>query len=413
MKYIFDVFYDSAEKADIEYDHRFNLDSTIKSGLSFSFIDNPGRALPYFVYNGFTTKLMDDVRLNDGILISIVESLPKISKKEFFLNLVVSEITNSAACEEITLDSVAIYNSAREIIDSQSYNGDEYDDMIKGYYSIISMKDFSDLKIPTSAAEVREIYDDILAPFIKKRNAPDGKYFRTNDTYVKTKGYENKPVVNIGTSGEENIIDEIEYILGFSEDDNMPLLLRVIIMMYHLIIIRPFYDGNQRLARYIASLKLREGYSCGTCLSLGRGTFAILNDFYERSNITLSKVNMGELNSFVDNQLTAILMGQKTLINYIKNRKSIIREAMKFFEKNEHINSDIKLEIMKLMVENHCFNEYNQGFLKERILDEIKMDASDDEISLAFKELIEDRLIIEFDDVEAYKIDFNYFKEMD
>lgn len=411
MRYIYDIFYDNKEDAQEEYERRFNFEGTLKTDLSYKYIDSTLETIPYFVYNAATAKLVDIIRKNDTNLIHLVNSLSDTARKEFYLQLVTSEIINSATCEESEIDCEDINEVARDLIYSNKKIESPFKDVIGNYYSLIYNTNFEDINVPKNIEDFRTIYDEMLSSFINRRNSPDGKLFRATETYVKLRG-ENKSVVNIGGGNEEEIISDLNIVLDFMKEEDVPLIIKAVIVLHHIVCIRPFYDGNQRLARYIASALLREDYSFATSLSLGRGTLYLLKDFYELSGRTLSSANMGELNSFVDIQLLAIIKGQDYLLDYIKYRIDKIQNFKENLADNKLLNSTFKKEVLNIMAQNHYFDDLNIGFCKEKLVDEITTKISKTDMEKELDELVKDEVLyIVENDPTIYRINVKYLGE--
>lgn len=77
MDYIFKKYYkkDSYKES---YEKRVNFESSLR--LDFRVKDNP----LYFVFNSYTTNLMDRVRVLDGEIDDLYRKLPKVAKFSFF-----------------------------------------------------------------------------------------------------------------------------------------------------------------------------------------------------------------------------------------------------------------------------------------------------------------------------------------
>lgn len=108
---------------------------------------------------------------------------------------------------------------------------------------------FNDLK------DFRKVYDQLMTNEISEDKFPDGELFRKKEVFVFKGDGSTKPV-HSPFKEEKDIIKHLNLLIKFMNSDEIPLIIKIAISHYYFEYIHPFYDGNGRMGRYIASSML-------------------------------------------------------------------------------------------------------------------------------------------------------------
>lgn len=179
------------------------------------------------------------------------------------------------------------------------------------------------------------LYEEIEADNIS--NLPDGKLFRKDKTFIYS------PIGNVihsGVNNEDNIINCLNEALKNLNDDELDIYIRVAVFQYYFSYIHPFYDGNGRINRLIASQVL--GNFCAPIsYRLSMTIKENLTQYYDAFKYTNDSRNKGDITTFVYEFLDIILKAyQKTELYALKKKKEL-NDYVKIIDSFD-INNDEK-----------------------------------------------------------------------
>ena len=150
-----------------------------------------------------------------------------------------------------------------------------------------------------SSIDIRRLYDEIMLEEIKmedQNNIPDGEIFRKDIVNVITTSGK---VIHQGIMPEGKIIQYIDKAINILNDDSIEPMIRIGIFHYLFSYIHPFYDGNGRINRYIASCMFSKHYSKIMSYRLSMTIKENLTSYYDAFKHTNDIRNRADITTFV------------------------------------------------------------------------------------------------------------------
>ena len=134
---------------------------------------------------------------------------------------------------------------------------------------------------------------------------------------------------------ESKIIQYIDKIILILNDESIEPMIRIAIFHYLFAYIHPFYDGNGRINRYIASYMLSKHYSSIMPYRLSMTIKENLSDYYEAFKTTNDVRNKGDITTFVYEFLNIIYKAYEKTEIYALNK---ISELNKYCDLLDNLN---------------------------------------------------------------------------
>jgi len=343
------LYYKDNSKYLKEYESRFNsrytniLDVKINEESSF-----------YVLCPEILEKIRNIERKNQEIK-DIKSDIPKICINYVRIKNTVDEIVSTNKIEGI--------HSSKKDIENILVNGHKtrsFEDIVK-CYELIDRLDIS----LNSCEDIRNLYDLLLVEDIKKDNAnniPDGKYFRKG--YVEIIKATGKSI-HKGIYPETEIIKEMTKILSILHNKDINPLIQISLFSYYFGYIHPFYDGNGRIARFIASYRLANELDVIISLGLSKAIYENISLYYKAFEEANDKKNKGELTLFILMFLDMIEKSCDNAIDYILKNKatySIYLKSLKDSFPNLTVKQD---ELCKLLLQGSIYSD--MGITQEDI----------------------------------------------
>lgn len=371
---------------------RINYDSTINTKLKIKPMDQPDEFYIYYVPTNTTIELVAEISRLDLILEYIYEELPGLAQRNFFVDMLSMELQSTNELEGVRSSKEEIVRTTRKMLGNSSKTKEtkaRFKNVIRSYFELKE----GNLKPPVDSKDCRKIYNEITADGVSKENDLDGKYFRKNVTYI----YKNDKQIHRGiTAGEETeeiIIKKINNLLRFMNNSDIELhqLIKIAISHYYFGYIHPFYDGNGRTGRFISSIFLKENYSWLTAMSLSQGCsrerIRYLKIFDQSNQIS----SQGEINYFVDEFLSIILVGQRNILENLVRKRDLLTKIFEKISIDENLPSEDEKQIMNVMAQEYHFNPSADG-IGVNELKEV-FDYTDETIRLKLREVYAKGLI--------------------
>ncbi len=392
MDYLFKIYYKSKGQYEKIYGERYNFSTTFQTKFKITPLQKNQTFQLYYLYNGYTARLIDKIRENDNRLKSLESSLPGIAKRAFLIDIIASELESTNALEGIATKKADIIKTTRKVVNQEDRSKLRMSSMIKSYALLATKADT--LKLPIDCNDIRKIYDRITEGEIEENDLPDGNFFRREDVFVQRQDSVNGKIIHKGTSGESEIETQVLSLLDFLHDDAVTLALRVAIAHYYFAYIHPFYDGNGRIGRFISSMFLNKSYNHLTSMSISRGAHINKTRYYKAFNNTNAEINRGELNYFIDEFLTIIVAGQEDIIDNLVEKIEKLQYALNYIENDlQSANTELKKSLLFMLYQNYYFDD-NSGIDRRLLIEYLPEEKSKLNIKRELNELENDNVIL-------------------
>lgn len=237
---------------------------------------------------------------------SSYSELPHVARRALTRNLVINEVVCTNELEGVSSTRAQV---------SDALLASPHDDAHRRFRELgLLYMGLSDkgAALPASPADVRAVYDKVMAGEELGSSAPDGKLFRAHGVEIVGAGGR---VLHEGLDGEKRIEEAISQMLRIASCPVMPRLYGAIASHYMFEFIHPFYDGNGRTGRYLLALYLSRVLSLETSLSLSRVIAASKGAYYRAFKEAEHPLNHGEVTDFVLCMLEYIAQAQDLLVN--------------------------------------------------------------------------------------------------
>lgn len=355
MDYIFKKYYKKDNYKD-SYEKRVNFESSLR--LDFRVKDNP----LYFVFNSYTTNLMDRVRVLDGEIDDLYIQLPKVAKFSFLDDIIVEEIHSSNEIEGVRSTKEELLFTKKELEINKAAKL-RFSSIIRSYSDLTSDDRVDSLK------DIRSIYDKIVGDELSSESLPDTDLFREGDVFIQSNKSFDGSYIHRGIDPEILNIS-MEKWIGFMNDKDLHILLRVAIGHYLFEYMHPFYDGNGRVGRFLSSMYLRHSYSYLTTLAVSRGAFIKKADYYKSFRQTSEKINMGELNYFVDEFIKIIIKAQEDMRDLLRLNTSKLDKTLEWLEEKFPDRVEM-INILFVLVQDYIF-AIGEGISRKYLLEGLR-----------------------------------------
>lgn len=340
MDYIFKKYY-KKENYRKSYEDRINFDASFK--LDFFAKDYP----LYFVFNSYTTNLLDRVRVLDRDVDDLYNRLPDVAKYSFLDDIIVEEIFSSNEIEGVRSTREEILLTKKQLEVDRNTN--------LRFKSIINS--YLDLSVGDklrSLEDIRDYYDRVVGKEISDEDEPDSSLFRMRDVYIQSNRSYDGLYIHKGLDAD--LLNQyMEKWLMFMNDENLHLMIRVAIGHYLFEYMHPFYDGNGRLGRFLSSVYIRNSYSYLTSLAVSRGAFIKKNDYYKSFKQTNADINMGELNYFVDEFVKIIIKAQEDMKDLLNSNIAKLDKSWDWLNA-EFADDKISLTVLFILSQDYIFS---------------------------------------------------------
>lgn len=386
MKYLYKLFYEDKNIYENTYKNRFNFEETLRTGLFINSLNKKDLFELYYVYNKDTANYIDRIRNNDNVLKDMEESLPKVAKNAFLIDIMSSELKSTNDLEGVKSSKEELVETTRKRILYNEINNDlKFNSMVNSY-ALLYAGDV--LTIPDKLEDIRKIYDCITSGEIEDEDLPDGKLFRKDRVYVKKKGSVGGEIIHEGVYGEDKIEEFLYKWMSFMKKDDINPLLKIAVGHYYFGYIHPFYDGNGRVSRFISSLYIRQNFNYFTSMSLARGSWMKKSKYYKAFDYTNSSIGKGEMNYFVDEFLKILITGQEDIIENLRNKSNRLSKSYNCINQDDRLNTKHKRTIMYLLTQNYYF-DWVKGLKREEIIKLIGDNVTEYKVKDELEDLLE------------------------
>ena len=362
MEYLYKIYYKNKDKYESVYKSRINNEVVEKISLPYKIKQKTPISL-YFLPSIKTMAMVEAIKKNDKILMFLARGFKEKYKDYLFIDLIANDLEASNLLEGIESNKDEIIYSTKKILEEKKPNDKRFGRALNSYRLLLDNK----LNPPKTNEDIRTIYDNITSGEIEKDNLPDGKFYRKGPVYIQRAGSVSGQVIHQGMSGEDEIAYNMECMMDFMEESNLPSLIKIAISHYYFAYTHPFYDGNGRVGRFLSAIYLKKDHSYLTALSLSKGSLIERTTYYKAFDKTNDPISKGELNFFVDSFLELIIKGQESILEFFnKSTENLIEDFEKFENKLKDMDG-LDLNLVDIFLMNKYFAR-NQAIERNDII---------------------------------------------
>lgn len=356
MEYMYKKWFKNQEKAAHEHAVIMQDETTVVLPFEISPMNYEGSFQLYYRPSNEMMVHLAQVYQQDALLMQLDGQLPGIAKDHFLRGMVVDEIFDSNALENVQSTRAEIAESVR-LRQQGVPTKRRLSSMVYSYYGLAEDR----LRLPATAADVRTIYDHVTEGEIAEEDLPDGQLFRDGPVSVLS-GVAGKRI-HEGLVPETRISAAIEALLAFMDGSTLPDLIKIAVAHYYFGYVHPFYDGNGRTGRFISSLYLSKICSKYTAYSLSQGCRLAQRQYGELFKRSNDFRNYGEMNCFIEGFLQILVAGQVQIIENLQERRALLDQAALRIQNDAWLVQDeTKKNLMLIFEQGRLFDDYEEGF---------------------------------------------------
>ena len=307
----------------------------------------------FFCYTEELILLTEKIYKQYEKFLGMINSVPPIILEQFALYCIVDEVQSSNAIEGVRSSKKELSDIVQDISDSPRFYG-----LVKKYEALRFSKIFQF----KTCEDIRNFYDDFAHNEISANNKLDGKLFRKYSVNVTSSAGK---ILHRGIYTEEKIIDAMNYALQFLNAENIPFLIKVSVFHYLFGYIHPFYDGNGRTSRFIASYFLAEHFHYLPALRFSLIIKRQRNKYYDLFSKTTAEINCGDLTPFITGFIE-IISDVFTDIEEILNRKMLQLLRCEKILKSRMPNDELTQKIYSILLQTSMF--FGQGISMDGLI---------------------------------------------
>ena len=309
-----------------EYRLRFASPATRQLGID---IKQVGRSVAYPAFLQYTEEianLLCEISKASQEVQCACGEFPPLALEQFCLEGIVEEIQATNDIEGVKSTRKEVRSSLRDVANGGKPK--RFDSVLKRYLAT-TKGNFTPIK---TSKELRELYDDFILEEVLRedpKDAPDGQYFRTGSVSVYKAS--NK-AVHRGLFPEKEIIKTMDKALALLNDVKMPRLVAIAVFQYFFGYIHPFYNGNGRTSRFIASYYLSQEIDKYSSLRLSVTINDRKKQYYDMFTKTNDEHSRGELTYFVTEFLAMVLATVKETKTLVESKHKQLKRCRKMLQ---------------------------------------------------------------------------------
>lgn len=278
----------------------------------------------FYVNTHELMSLNNKVLLNSSKISSLISGLPDFVVEPYFHKLIVDEVQSSNEIEGVRSTKKELKEALSELMRSEGKNK-RFKGLIKAYLFINQIKPFTEI------ADFRKLYDDLVSDEINKEDAPDGEFFRKG--YVEIN--DGSRTTHIGVTPEIKIIEALNALINFLDDQRHPELYRYMITHYYYEYIHPFYDGNGRTGRLLVCSYLAGYLERYSAMTFSYAVNKNKSKYYQALEEIPAPLNKGEMTFYLMAMLELLSSGQEEIIEDLELNLSKLERINEFFSRDK------------------------------------------------------------------------------
>lgn len=296
-------------------------------------------AYPLFYVN--THQLMtlnNNVLINSSTISTLISKLPAFVIEPYFHKLIVNEAQSNNEIEGIRSTKKELKEVLRDVMNSEQKQK-RFKGLMKTYLYIEKIKPFTEI------SDFRKLFDDLVSDEIDKEDEPDGELFRKGYVEINDGSY----TTHIGVSSEVKIIESLNALVNFLDDEQHPELYRYMVGHYYYEYIHPFYDGNGRTGRLLVCSYLSRYLERYSAITFSYAVNKNKSKYYKALEEIPSPLNKGEVTFYLMDMLELLLSGQEGIIEDLEISLSKIERINDYFKNNMWQERMEESDILRIM----------------------------------------------------------------
>ncbi|MBC2273102.1 Fic family protein [Listeria welshimeri] len=281
-------------------------------------------------------SLLQEAMKNSKKIESGSRKLPRHALQQYFDSLLINELQSTNEIEGVQSTKKEIADAIVEIV-----NNKKVDRSTKRFIGLVKLYGYvSDETEITNILQFREIYDELVSDEVDEECKLDGEIFRKSFVGVQKNG----AFVHKGVEPEARIIDYLNRLINFIQNNSMPDLFKYMVAHYYFEYIHPFYDGNGRTGRYLVCSWIGKTLDRFSSITLSYIINRHKDEYYKAFEQASHPLNAGEITFFCEKMLEFLIEGQKRIIEDMEEKENklnvMLRNIKELSGKDKELNDN-------------------------------------------------------------------------
>ncbi|MBC1646352.1 Fic family protein [Listeria welshimeri] len=281
-------------------------------------------------------SLLQEAMKNSKKIESGSRKLPRHALQQYFDSLLINELQSTNEIEGVQSTKKEIADAIVEIV-----NNNKVDRSTKRFIGLVKLYGYvSDETEITNILRFREIYDELVSDEVDDECKLDGEIFRKSFVGVQKNG----AFVHKGVEPEARIIDYLNRLINFIQNNSMPDLFKYMVAHYYFEYIHPFYDGNGRTGRYLVCSWIGKTLDRFSSVTLSYIINRHKDEYYKAFEQASHPLNAGEITFFCEKMLEFLIEGQKRIIEDMEEKENklnvMLRNIKELSGKDKELNDN-------------------------------------------------------------------------
>ncbi|MBF2703317.1 Fic family protein [Listeria welshimeri] len=280
-------------------------------------------------------SLLQEAMKNSKKIESGSRKLPRHALQQYFDSLLINELQSTNEIEGVQSTKKEIADAIVEIVNNK------VDRSTKRFIGLVKLYGYvSDETEITNILQFREIYDELVSDEVDDECKLDGEIFRKSFVGVQKNG----AFVHKGVEPEARIIDYLNRLINFIQNNSMPDLFKYMVAHYYFEYIHPFYDGNGRTGRYLVCSWIGKTLDRFSSITLSYIINRHKDEYYKAFEQASHPLNAGEITFFCEKMLEFLIEGQKRIIEDMEEKENklnvMLRNIKELSGKDKELNDN-------------------------------------------------------------------------
>lgn len=280
-------------------------------------------------------SLLQEAMKNSKKIESGSRKLPRHALQQYFDSLLINELQSTNEIEGVQSTKKEIADAIVEIVNNK------VDRSTKRFIGLVKLYGYvSDETEITNILQFREIYDELVSDEVDDECKLDGEIFRKSFAGVQKNG----AFVHKGVEPEARIIDYLNRLINFIQNNSMPDLFKYMVAHYYFEYIHPFYDGNGRTGRYLVCSWIGKTLDRFSSITLSYIINRHKDEYYKAFEQASHPLNAGEITFFCEKMLEFLIEGQKRIIEDMEEKENklnvMLRNIKELSGKDKELNDN-------------------------------------------------------------------------